>query len=117
MLNPVRFRPFAALFLVLFIAACQPRVFFLGDAEPATTDVEVYYDEKDVPRAYRTIGQLTHGKYANHSADKIKKYMIAAAREKGGDGIIFEQTTTNGPGEEMPQRLSVLAKVIKFEGR
>jgi len=71
------------------ISSCSPTINFLGDSFPPTTDIDVFYDEIDVKLEYKTIGQMNHNSTSMIDVDEIKRSMIAKAKEKGGDGIIF----------------------------
>ena len=97
------------------LVACGPTIHYLGDAYPTTTIVDVFYDEKDVKKEYTTIGQLTHDKILNYSSETIKQEMIAKAKEKGADGIIFSDFVTVRENEIDGDRLSVKARLIRYK--
>ena len=74
---------------IFLITSCSSSVYYLGDSFPKTNTVDIYYAEKDVSKKYKTIGQLTNGKFINYSVETIKNDMIKAAKENGADGIII----------------------------
>ncbi|NNE28471.1 MAG: hypothetical protein HKN16_02470 [Saprospiraceae bacterium] len=98
-----------------FFSSCSPTIHFLGDTYPATTDIDVFYDAKDVEKQYKTIGKMTHDKFLDYEVEAIKESMIKKAKEKGGDGIIFTQNTSTRVDDEMGDRLSITADVIKYD--
>ncbi|MDF9796821.1 hypothetical protein OKW21_002084 [Catalinimonas alkaloidigena] len=78
-----------AILIFMFMTACAPSIYYLGDTYPPTTDLEIFYDEKDVGRAYVTIGKMTHDKFLDYSVEVIKQEMIKAAKMRGADAIVF----------------------------
>ncbi len=100
---------FYLLVLIFALSSCSPKTYFLGDSYPATSAIDVFYDEKDVEKDYNTIGQVTHAHCDFAGVEKIKNAMIKKAKEKGGNGIIF--TNTN----ESKNNLSITAKVIRYK--
>ncbi len=104
---------FYLLGLVFALSSCSPKTYFLGDSYPATSAIDVFYDEKDVGKDYNTIGHITHAHCALAHVDKIKNAMIENAKEQGGNGIIFTNTTS--VYEESESSLSITAKVIRYK--
>lgn len=101
--------------LVMFAChACGPSIYFLGDAREPTTEIDIYYDAKDVKKEYRTIGNLTHDKFIDYDINLLKELMIGKAKEKGGDGIIFMDVIVTRENTEDGDRPSITAKVIKY---
>jgi len=79
------------LLFVITICSCTPRMHYLGDIYAPTQEVDVYYDELDIKRDYRVMGQLSSDNQNNPTInlDKLRNEMIKTAREKGADGILF----------------------------
>jgi hypothetical protein len=109
------------LFLIFFfccciflITSCSSSVYYLGDSFPKTNSLDIYYAEKDVLKKYKTIGQLTNGKFINYSVETIKNDMIKAAKENGADGIIIYDSYVERVNEETGDRMTVKAKLIKY---
>ncbi len=82
---------FTLLFFVILFSACSPRMHYLGDVFAPTLDVDVFYDEMDIKRDFRVMGQLSSDNQNNPTInlDKIKEEMIKTAGQKGADGIVF----------------------------
>jgi len=64
---------------------------YLGDVSAPTQNVDVYYDEMDIKRDYRVMGQLSSDNENNPTIDleRLRNEMIKTAGEKGADGILF----------------------------
>jgi len=103
------------LLMIVFLSSCSPTIHYLGDSFTETTQIDVYYDEKDVGRAYRTIGKMTHENMFSYEADTIKEKMIQSAKEKGGDGIIFLEASMSREVDFDGDRLMITANVIKYK--
>ncbi|MDF1695849.1 MAG: hypothetical protein P1U56_08465 [Saprospiraceae bacterium] len=75
---------------LILVTSCAPRMYYLGDDYPPTSSVDVYYDDGDISKEYRVIGQLTGNNESGLSSlDDIKESMIAEAKKRGADGILF----------------------------
>jgi len=108
------------MFFFFLCSSCGPMVQYLGDSYPSTTNLDVYYDEKDVEKEYKTIGKMTHGNMFDYEVDTIKEKMIQKAKAKGADGIVFmdvENVRNIGDDDDFldDDRLSITAKVIKYK--
>lgn len=81
----------AILSITFLVTACSPRTHYLGDLYPPTDHVDVYYDEHDIEKDFKVIGQLSGDNDGLEyiSLDKIKEGMIVEAKERGADGIWF----------------------------
>jgi len=98
---------------VIFITACSPRMKYLGDTySPNYSELEVYYDNFDIKKQYKTMGILTadSSDTFEKSLDKIRQSMIKEAREKGADAILF---TGLYNGREVNDNV-VEAKLIRY---
>ncbi|MDW3646701.1 MAG: hypothetical protein R8P61_06555 [Bacteroidia bacterium] len=111
-----------ALFLLLSLSfsSCKgiyfnvPNVEYLGESREAVDSLEVFYDEADVKRNFRTMGQMVHDKFLNYSAERIQSEMIYIGKRKGGDAIIFYDMWMDRSNEEVGDRLCIRAKLIKY---
>jgi uncharacterized protein YbjQ (UPF0145 family) len=72
----------------LTIAGCA-HLDYLGETAAPTTDVQVYYTEANVPRAYRVMGEVTATSGLFVSNRKIQEQMLEKARTKGADAIVL----------------------------
>ncbi|MGV3762034.1 hypothetical protein [Parapedobacter sp.] len=68
--------------------ACMT-VSYVGGRYQPTEQVDVYYAEKDVKRAYRVIGHLSEQVSGLKGDDRAKERIIAKGREVGADGVII----------------------------
>lgn len=75
---------------IFLLASCSPTLNYLGDNYPPTDNVDVYYDEGDIKREFRVIGQLS-GDNVNTvvDLDDVKDGMIEEAKMRGANGIWF----------------------------
>lgn len=113
--NAKKYQGFFWMILIFFFASCSPTVHYLGDNYAATDTLDIFYDEKDVEKAYTTIGKMTHDKIFNYEVENVKNAMIKKAKQKGGNGIIFMQTDVTREGDFEGDRLSISANVIKYK--
>ena len=72
--------------LSLFLVSCSTTT-YLGDAYPATTKTDFYYDAKDVKQDYKVIGHLTTP-YSDNS-NYVKEALSKKGTAIGADGIII----------------------------
>jgi len=66
---------------------------YVGEAYPPTAQVDVFFAEKDVPRAYKVIGQVIASGDQFVSASTLNQKMLARARATGADGVIIIDIT------------------------
>ena len=98
------------LLTTITFVACSPRTHYLGDVYPVSDHVDVYYDEGDIEKDFKVIGQLTGDNSGNTlmNLEKIKESMINEAQLKGADGIWFLFT------ESFDNNHIVKSKLIKY---
>ena len=108
-------RVLVAIFIVLCVVlhSCGPTIHYLGDNYEPNSEIEVFYDEKDVKKEYRAIGKMTNDKMVDYDVDLVKAKMIEKAKEVGGDGIIFTDIGVS-KSETDDDRISVKATLIKY---
>lgn len=87
-------KPFLPALFILFVilfTACSPRINYLGDTFAPTTKIDVYYDQGDIEKEYRVIGQLNADNSNNTllDLDDVKEKMIEEAKLRGAEGIWF----------------------------
>ena len=83
-------------FTVLFVA-CSPNINYLGDTyAPTLGQIDVYYDQGDIERPYKVIGQMQGDNSDNQliSLDEIRAKMIEEAKRRGAEGILFLMSDT-----------------------
>ena len=109
---------FYPLFVSAFflITACGPTIHYIGDQYAAVENVDVYYSERDVKQPYRTIGKMTNDNILDYRAESIQRSMLATAKTRGADAIIFHGLDNNrAVTDGNDTRLSVYADLIKYE--
>lgn len=86
------------LFLLFFLVSCSPKLHYLRDSFPPTTEIDVFYSRNDIQKKYDVIGKLEGEKAQANSSilDEIKEAMIEEAKQKGANGIIFKSPSTWG---------------------
>ena len=90
-----------------------PTIHYLGESYEPSSDIEVFYDAKDIKREYKVIGKMANDKAKDYDVEVVKAKMIEKAKQVGGDGIIFtdvgvERSDTEG------DRLAIKANLIKY---
>jgi|GEM_PF-1410058 len=114
------FTVISSFFLVAIFTSCTPSIQYLGDSYKSTNQIDVFYDEKDVQKEYKTIGKMTHGNMFDYEVETIKNKMIEIAKKKGGDGIIFLDMQNVREHEHLDDildddRISIIAQVIRYK--
>ena len=83
-------------FTVLFVA-CSPNINYLGDTyAPTLGQIDVFYDQGDIEREYKVIGQLQGDNSDNVfiTLDEIQAKMIEESKRRGAEGILFLMSDT-----------------------
>ena len=75
----------------LAVASCATiDITYIGKAYPVTgTAPELYFDWKDVPRDYETMGSIKATPFGK-TLEEAQALIEQAGREKGADAIVFE---------------------------
>jgi len=72
--------------LAFLISSGCASIQYFGDSHTPTDKVEIFYDEKDVPRDYKVIGHAVgEGQLKN-----VRSKLIQRAEQEGAEGIIFK---------------------------
>lgn len=98
--------------IIISMVSCSPRMNYLGDVYPPTTDVDVFYDEGDIEKDFKVIGQLNADNSNNSflDLDDVKNKMIEEAKVRGADGIWFLGS------ESIPDNTHLIyAKLIRYK--
>ena len=74
--------------LALLATSCAT-LDYVGETADPTSQVDLFFDEADVPRRYRVMGQMLASGDQFISAGRISERILAQAREKGADGVII----------------------------
>ena len=79
--------------LLACLAAGCATVDYVGESFQPTSQVDVYFAEKDVPREYKVIGQVLASGDQFVTASRLNTKLMARAREKGADAVIILAVT------------------------
>jgi hypothetical protein len=93
----IRFLP---LLLGLLLPGCMT-VDYVGSSYPATTQVDLFFDEADIKTDYTVMGEL-RVEGDNHlfmRSEKMQRKLLEQARERGADGVLFAPVTLRVTGE------------------
>jgi len=105
-----------AVLMLFMLAACSPRIKYLGDDYPYKAQLDVFYDEQDVERPYAVMGHMTaEMNEFLHQLDEVREAMIQQAKERGADGIIFLGFYEAPQFEGDDNRDIVEAKLIRYK--
>lgn len=120
--------------VMLLLTSCGPMVNYFGNTvNPPTTNVEVFFDEKDVKKEYTVLGHMSADAEDNtdgifyQTMEEVKNAMIEKAKECGGDALIFVdiRETSSGsyeytepaeghePGAASTETVNQTKKIIK----
>lgn len=99
------------------VAACSPKITYLGDYYGSTVNIDVYYDEKDIDKDYKTIGIARNegDEFEQDNLEAIREEMIKKAREVGADAILFESIGGNVDRDDWDSKKVVEAKFLKYK--
>ena len=78
--------------LACLLTGCAT-VDYVGESYQPTSNVEVFFAEKDVPREYKVIGQVLASGDQFVSAGALNTRLMARAREKGAEAVIILAVT------------------------
>jgi len=80
----------ALVLLVLATSGCsRNRVTYIGDSLTPTSEVDVFFNARDIERNYRVMGRATGVVSEGGNVDRLNEKFIDTARTKGADGVIF----------------------------
>ena len=85
--------------MILFLSACgsDDDIDYLGNSYTPTSHVDVYFTEDDIIEDYLVMGRAT---VDGGDAEALQEKLIEKARERGADGIIFEEFDRVATGEQ-----------------
>ena len=86
--------------LALTICSCVS-VDYVGKSYPATSNVEIYFAEADIPRDYEVMGELIAetDDMVFTNGEKMQNKLVEEAKKKGADGIILSGLERRVTGE------------------
>ena len=74
---------------LLCLAACSPKIQYIGKSYRSTSDVDIFFDKNDIKKDYEVMGKVDGtGGIVYSSFDDIQSEMVKVAKKKGADGII-----------------------------
>ncbi|RYE20171.1 MAG: hypothetical protein EOP42_27880 [Sphingobacteriaceae bacterium] len=92
---------FILLFVTGFFSSCISYLSYIGDTLPPTNNVDVYYDAKDVKKAYKVIGHISAPSSTYNERD-AKFEIIEKAKKVGSDGVIIVGMDFTGGKDSSP---------------
>jgi hypothetical protein len=94
--------------LMFMLVSCATSIPYVGDSYPPTSTVDVYYSVEDIQREYRIMGRMTRELIRG---DREKNEMIAEAKRKGAEGIIFYDLEMDAGKSSV---VSIKAELIRY---
>ena len=61
---------------LLLIMSCSPHIQYLGDKYAPTTEVEFYYDEKDIEKDHKVMGIILNEADEYNNLDDVRVAML-----------------------------------------
>ncbi len=88
-------------FALAFLLCSCVSVDYVGKSYPATTNVEIYFAEADIPREYEVMGELIAetDDMVFTNGEKMQNKLVEEAKKKGADGIILSGLERRVTGE------------------
>lgn len=78
-------------FVVLFLTSCVTRIAYIGSTNDPTSHVDVFVNENAIKKPYEIVGKgYIHYGFFSRGIEKIQKKSVAKARQKGANGILFQ---------------------------
>jgi len=90
-------------------------VHYLGNDLPPTDHVDIFFNFGDVEKEFTVIGKLSNDAGATYSIEKVKQKMVAKAREKGGDAIVFLNLDVES--YDASRRIAIAAEVLRYKDK
>ena len=85
--------------LIVMLAGCSKSTFdYLGKSYPPTTNPEIFFRDKDVPKDYEVMGKVTAEVPYSKKLDYIQKKIETVAREHGADAILLSDVEIRKTG-------------------
>jgi len=110
--------PGSLLVVASFLAIGCASVNYVGKSFDPTTDVDIYFSEKEIEKEYTVMGRAI-GSGALVSDEKIEEKLIEEARSKGADAILItglgkSHIPIRGEGGSVEEN-QINASFIKYE--
>jgi len=89
--------------LLVILSSCSPTINYLGNNYEPSTHVEIFFNENDIEKEYKTMGVMKNegDSFENNDLESIKEEMLKKAREVGADAIIFQGFGDKVVGEDI----------------
>lgn len=78
------------LLLLTFLLSCAPSIQYLGDNYTPTSDVEFFYDEKDIVTDYKVMGIILNEASEHNDLEEVRLAMLEKSKSVGANAILFE---------------------------
>jgi hypothetical protein len=101
------FKSIIAILVICLFTACATSS-YIGDTRTPTSNVDVFYADKDVKRAYRVLGHIYTGVSLN--SELVKQRIIDKAKTIGADAVIIPVvSSTGGKDADLYQQADAIA--------
>ena len=75
---------------LLLLSSCAPaRVAYIGRNYTPTTQVDLFFNTKDVKKPFEVMGKVNSEDYAFRDPQKIQEKIMTEARKRGADAVII----------------------------
>jgi hypothetical protein len=115
-----RFAALASSLLLFLAAGCGTmRVEYVGETFPATETMDIFFDQKDISRPYKNVGEVvgTMPENSRHKTKQLQDKMVAEAKLNGADAILFgsvRAVTTAWSGGSNYYELVLKGTLLKY---
>lgn len=94
-------RSFTIIALIFVLGSCSKSSFdYLGKTYPPTTNPEIFFRDKDVPKDYEVMGKVMAEVPYSKKMDYVQKKIEAVAREHGADAILLSDIDVRKTGSK-----------------
>jgi len=102
--------------LAIFIIGCAS-VKYVGKSYNPTTNIDIYYSEKDIEREYEVIGHAVGRGGLFVTDDQIHKKLIEEAKQQGADAIVITGVDVEhvSSGDVSSEEKQIEATFIKYK--
>lgn len=88
-------RFFTAMTAAVLLTACGASVSYIGKSYPAVDAIDLWFDWKDVPCDYTTMGHIDASPGLMGTIEDAQAAIEQRAREVGADAVVFEGIRRN----------------------
>ena len=104
-----------ALAPLMFLFSCVATLRYMGDTNPPTTNVDIYYSSHDVKKTYTVFGKASD---SGSNLQKIQNQILVEAKKRGANGIIYLNMQNSNyviNGSSDPSNIVINANFIEYK--